>query len=225
MNARSPRNYPWSIPVQSGVLGAPGFVAGARERHIDARGSFSERIPVMAVGSNAAPAVLGDKLRHVLRRHGSTEVPIDVCSVVGLSVGHSAHVSLGGYVAATPFLTTAPSKASAYSLAWLTPDQLTALDATEPSYDRVLVPAGVQMTSQRPLVEGVYVYRSRHGLLGEDGDALSLRSQDSVFEWLQERLPVLAGRSALEQYADPEVREEIRAGLVRGQWVVPSGLS
>ncbi|MGB3186492.1 MAG: hypothetical protein WBB15_11580, partial [Ornithinimicrobium sp.] len=106
-------------------------------------------------------------------------VYIEVCRVAGLGVGHSAHLSAPGYVAAAPFcqhLTGPPSTTSAdlaggpdgpgrpdaessghrpddsaraYSLSWLSTAQAAALDATEPNYDRLPLRADAAVSNER----------------------------------------------------------------------------
>lgn len=232
MTTRSPQDYPWPVPLHDGLIGPNGFMAdspvspGARE-------TAQPRTPVLAVGSNASPEVLADKLATALADAPDEPVVVEICVAAGLAVGHSAHISRPGYVAATPFLMTPtgehlrPGHETAYSLGWFTDDQLAALDATEPNYDRVLLPPRVCAVarSSGATVNGVMVYRSRHGVLGDDGRALSLRPQDGIHRWLAQRLPHLAGRSDPSSYADPPARERVRVELIQRGLVVPSGLS
>ena len=92
------------------------------------------RALVLGVGSNADP-------RRVLRKLRSagtgTVVPFVTCTVAGLAVTHSAHVSAGGYVPMTP--AERPGGEVALVAAYVDPGQLAALDATEPNYQRLLL--------------------------------------------------------------------------------------
>lgn len=219
--------------MSDGLLGSAGFVPDVPwSTRVSAGGPT--RTAVLAVGSNAAVEVLTDKLRTVLLEAPHDPVAVEVCSVVGLAVGHSAHVSRGGFVAASPYLTDGDrpdpvgiGPATAFSVGWFTAGQLAALDATEPNYDRVMLPDQVSVTARGGdlRLSEVMVYRSVHGVLGERGRPLPLCSQEEVHRWLAERLPHLSGRSSTALYADPSARERVRVELVRRDLVVPSGLS
>ncbi len=233
MSTRLPQDYPWPVPLRDGLIGSGGLAPdvpwSSRTRPEGPR-----RTAVLAVGSNASTEVLADKLRKVIAEAPHLPVVVEVTAVAGLAVGHSAHVSARGFVAATPFLTAgeshdpvAPVPAPAYSVGWFTDDQLMALDATEPNYDRVMLPDQVTVTARGSdlRLSEVMVYRSVHGVLGEEGRPLPLRSQEQVHRWLAERLPHLFGRSSTATYADPRARERVRVEVIRRGLVVPSGLS
>src|SRR5918992_2265232 len=82
-------DYPGTPAPGSGVLDGDRYWPGRDGGRLDGR------TLVLAVGSNASPVVLAGKLR----RAGATgPVPMVRGDVDGLRVGHSAHVSLGGYV-------------------------------------------------------------------------------------------------------------------------------
>jgi hypothetical protein len=123
---------------------------------------IARRIPVLAVGSNAAPA----QLRRKLATGGPpTVVPITAVKVDGLSVGVSAHISKAGYVPATP-VPDPSSKNLLMWVTWLAQDQLLIMDKTEPNYDRIRVPGfcSIRLTSGQA-VSGCWLYVSRHGYL------------------------------------------------------------
>ncbi len=107
-----------------GALRAAG-VDGVRDRRL-----------VVAVGSNACPAVVARKLTG---GHVDPTVPFLRATVTGMAVGHSAHVSVAGYVAATAF--RRPGARTAVFASLLDRDQLACLDATEPNYTRRAVTA------------------------------------------------------------------------------------
>ncbi len=219
--------------MHDGLISRDGFTPDAPWSFRAAAGGQA-RTAVLAVGSNASPEVLAGKLLALLADPPDAEVAVEVCGVTGLAVGHSAHISQPGYVAATPYLTPhftsedpTCTPTTAYSLGWFTTEQLVALDATEPNYDRVTLPPTVCVTPRAGNVAlpGVMVYRSRHGVLGEEGRPLAMRSQDQIHRWLAQRLPHLSGRSSTTLYADPQVRDEARVELIRRGLVVPSGLT
>ncbi|GAA4430187.1 hypothetical protein GCM10023169_33270 [Georgenia halophila] len=170
---------------------------------------------VVAVGSNASPAVLREKLADLL----DGGVPLAPAAVEGLGVGHSSHVSAGGYIAAAPFRDD--DARSAVSVCWLDGEQLAALDATEPNYSRRRVAAGARCTlADGTLVPDAEVYDSRHGVLGDAGRPLSLGTQADVLTWLCDRLPEasqygLTGTvSDHDVLLDGDVREKVRRAVL-----------
>jgi hypothetical protein len=184
---------------------------------------MASRIPVLAVGSNAAPA----QLRRKFAATGEPiMVPITAVTVHGLSVGVSAHVSKAGYVPATPVPDS--SAKSRMWVTWLTSEEIKTMDETEPNYDRVLVPGScsVQLISGTA-VPGCWLYMSRHGFLAEpSGKPRKLIDQPNLISSLLEEVPVLAnlaGASPIEwvkRTRDERIRDEIRhlfrtAGIAR----------
>lgn len=131
-----PLSYPGDLPDQPFVLDH-GEVRPLNSGRFSTA-VMSERHLVVAVGSNAAPARLVEKL-------GADEVvPVVSAAVVGMDVRYSAHITRYGAVPTTAW----PSTGAAVSLPalLLDDDQLTALDATEPNYDRVpLAELGVRL--------------------------------------------------------------------------------
>lgn len=185
--------YPWSEPSRAGVLTSVGW---APEAHDFEASDLRDRTPVIAVGSNASAPVLTRKLGDLL----ATGLPVATCAVQGLGVGHLAHVSIRGFIAAAPFRRPATSDGepglTRTVVAWFDPAQLAALDATEPNYRRVplppdMVPApdGERHLLGHISLTGVQVYESVHGVLGQDGTPLTLGSQADVLGWLADRLP------------------------------------
>ena len=121
------------------------------------------RVPLLAIGSNASPA----QLRHKLRER--TVVPMTRARVSGIGIGVSAHVSLMGYVSASPF--RAPGRTRELFVIWLDADQLRLVDASEglftPSgnYQRLALPdSSVQLESGQ-VPDGVQLYVNRRGVL------------------------------------------------------------
>ncbi len=246
MPTRDPAHYPWPTPLRHGVIGSRGWSEQQWEP-----GRREGRLPVLAVGSNASPRVLSDKLGTLLGLDADP-VYIEVCRVSGLGVGHSAHLSAPGYMAAAPFyqriagpsstITSHPTGGSrnpggqrgpgegdpsrAYSLAWLSAAQADALDATEPNYDRLGLPADAVVSSERApaVIAGVTLYVSHHGVLAEGGQPVSLMSQPAARTWLRQRLQCLLGVVDDDAFARPSVRESVRQELASGGWVAPSGL-
>ncbi|TGB13936.1 hypothetical protein [Streptomyces sp. MZ04] len=129
-----------------------------------------DRTPVVAVGSNAAPAQVAYKLG---RLGISSAVPMVPVTVRGIAVGCSAHIGRAGYVAAAPYLD--PAAETSLVVSWLDLDQLRAVDDTEiPNYRRVLLPGGdfaMTMPSGDRL-DGAFAYVSSYGVLAYPGTGL-----------------------------------------------------
>ncbi len=157
-----PLDYPWPEPHEA----APDL-------------SLVGRTLVLAVGSNAYPSVLRRKLAAV-----DPAVPTAACVVTGLAVGHSAHVSAGGYIPAAPY--ASPGSRTPMRAGWFTPAQLAALDGTEPNYQRVSLP--VARFAIDLDVEAFDVYRSRWGVLAHLGVPLVFQGQREL-RALLERVP------------------------------------
>ena len=185
------------------------------------------RALVLGVGSNADP-------RRVLRKLRSagtgTVVPFVTCTVAGLAVTHSAHVSAGGYVPMTP--AERPGGEVALVAAYVDPGQLAALDATEPNYQRLLLD-GARYALRldgggRPA--SYYVYRSRHGVLRPDGELLPPLGQRELHERLfrgRDLAAVVGGSTAEERAAAlclPDVQQRVQECFRALGWVADSGL-
>ncbi|MDO5628905.1 MAG: hypothetical protein Q4G43_11350, partial [Mobilicoccus sp.] len=138
-----------------------------------------ERTLVVAIGSNASPAVLRRKFE---RRGVGAVVPMVRATAGNVAVGHSAHISRPGYVPAAPIASDGASTDVVASL--LDDEQLAALDATEPNYDRLLVDAThhplVFESGERP--ERYWLYVSARGVVGDDDGPTPLRSQAEIAE-------------------------------------------
>jgi|RhiMethySRZTD1v2_1073278.scaffolds.fasta_scaffold07745_7 hypothetical protein len=213
-------DYPGTPAPGSGVLDGDRFWPGRELDRLD------DRTMVLAVGANASPSVLA----HKLHRAGVTgTVGMVRAEVTGLAVGHSAYVSRCGYVPAGPY---AADETTAVVGLWLTGEQCTAVDATEPNYDRIDLrhhdhPLRLEI-GDTPTTYGVYV--SHWGVLAADGLPLRLGTQRELFA----RLSVMPALAALAPWDDPEaaVRELtdpathalIRDGFVAAGWVADAAL-
>jgi hypothetical protein len=208
-------------PSRAGALGAwrvefGGGDSKALDEVLGERGAAltGERIPVLAVGSNAAPA----QIRRKLSTAGLTAaVPVTAVTVDGLSVGVSAHVSNAGYVPATP-VPDPLAKSQRMWVTWLAPDELQTMDKTEPNYDRVLVPGScsIRLTPVQALSE-CWLYVSHHGYLTErSGEPRKLIDQSDLISSLLAEMPAatnLAGTSPEEWISrahDQTMRDGIR---------------
>ncbi|WLW58728.1 hypothetical protein [Streptomyces sp. YU58] len=173
--AEAPRDhpllYPGAWPQDSGLLD------GDRLLPLDVL-VHEDRVPVLAVGSNASPA----QLRHKMAEFGiRSPIPMVRARVTGIDVGVSAHVSRLGYVSASPF--DAPDTVRELFLTWLDAEQLAVIDASEGvplpngNYRRVWLPAPEVRIEVRAetgagmLLPGVFVYVNRHGVLHNGTEA------------------------------------------------------
>ncbi|WP_367325014.1 hypothetical protein [Streptomyces sp. HUAS ZL42] len=156
-----PLLYPGAWPRQSTLLD------GDRLLPLD-RLTYTDRTPVLAVGSNACPG----QLRRKMAESGITSpIPMVKAHVTGVGVGVSAHVSRMGYVSASPI--DAPDAVRELFVTWLDAEQLTVVDASEGvplpfgNYRRAWLPAPevrVELADGSALA-GVYTYVNRHGVL------------------------------------------------------------
>ncbi|WP_329214063.1 hypothetical protein OG352_03100 [Streptomyces sp. NBC_01485] len=150
-----PLSYPGAWPAGSGLLDGDRLLPLERLTH-------PGRTPVVAVGSNASPA----QLRHKMAEFGITSpVPMVRARVTGIDVGVSAHVSRLGYVSASPV--NAPAVTRELFVIWLDAEQLAVVDATEPNYDRVLLPAPdfrIELENGEALLDA-FAYVNHHGVL------------------------------------------------------------
>jgi hypothetical protein len=164
--------YPGALVSEPMVLSAPGDTR-SRVTDID----LTARAPVLALGSNGSLPTLRAKL---LVAGVSPVVPLFPALVTGLVLTHSAHVSLGGYVAATPL--EHREGATRGVLAWFSPAQLAVLDASEPNYVRQSADLERYPLSLLggPSPARFGVYRSIWGVLTSNGRPLRLRTQAAL---------------------------------------------
>lgn len=230
--------HPWLYPggpaTTSGVLAQGRFVAldadpGGLASVLAGVGEapLQERTLVVAIGSNVSPAVL---FRKFTTRGVSTCVPFLTGVVDGLAVGHSAHVSVPGYVPAAPFRSAGASTPVVAS--WLDAGQLRALDETEPTYRRLDVPSDAipLRLSHGPPPRSYALYVSRRGLFAPDGRTPApLMPQREILPTLYRYIThdsVHDGPDAVMKMLaeNRELREEIRRRLAEDGLVAPSGL-
>jgi hypothetical protein len=172
--------YPWVRPADSYLLRADGDVEllsalgePERERLIERFAApGGERLPLLAIGSNAAPEVLQRKFAHfpdpadrtVLAVHGHLHE---------FDVGYAAQPALYGALPATIF--PSPGTAVATMLLWVTPTQFTQLTWSELSYrlGRLRTRFAVDQTAGEHF-DDVLVFVSRWGALCVDDAPVAL---------------------------------------------------
>jgi hypothetical protein len=156
-----PLTYPGAWPAGSGLLNGDRLLP--LERLV-----YEDRVPVLAIGSNACPG----QLRHKMREFGiDSPVPMVRTRVSGVGVGVSAHVSRFGYVSASPV--ASPRGPSELFVIWLDDRQLAVIDASEGvplpagNFGRAWLPAP-DVRIELPdgsVLPGAYAYVNRHGVL------------------------------------------------------------
>ncbi|HYJ69439.1 MAG TPA: hypothetical protein VEX15_17440 [Nocardioidaceae bacterium] len=214
-------DYPGKRMPTSGLLDGDRFWPGKRLASIDGR-----RL-VLAVGSNADPAVLAGKLRWA---GAGGPVPMVLARAVGLAIGHSAHVSEGGYLPAAPYASAVTTPVVGL---WLTTAQLAGVDATEPNYRRVRLPASQWRLAidagEAP--DGYEVYASRWGVLAPDGGRpLALGRQVALHHRLAgladlaERAPWSDSAAVVAALRKPEQQSRVLQALADAGWVADAGI-
>ncbi|WP_327731140.1 hypothetical protein OG250_41000 [Streptomyces sp. NBC_00487] len=160
-----PLSYPGAWPDVSALLD------GNRMLPLDTL-VFEDRVPVLSVGSNACPA----QLVHKMAEHGvGCRIPMVKARVTGIGVGVSAHVSLLGYLSASPF--HSPGSTGELFITWLDEAQLAVVDASEGvdsptgNFHRAALPAAdfrVELESGHVL-DQAWIYVNRWGVLRDGG--------------------------------------------------------
>jgi hypothetical protein len=230
--------YPWSPAAESGLLTEGRFTPMDAAELVR---RAAARTPVVAVGSNASPVVLHRKLS---RGRAGGDVPFLAATLAGCGVGHSAHVSVAGYVAAAPYRWEGASTPVYVSL--LDDRQLACLDATEPNYVRRElscddVPLEVGGDASR--IGAFHLYDSRWGVIAPpQAEPLRLRTQEELHAHLRAHWPpypellertgdapagqAAGARAVIDRLAaDADLRTRVREALRESGWVRPSGLA
>jgi len=160
-----PEQYPWRPTDRPGVLADGRFLPSDEIDRVLAAfraRPMADRHRVLAVSSNASPEVMHRKMA---RAGLATPLAMTITRHEGVAVGHSAHVSLPGYIAAAPYRCARCVRR--FVALHLDDGQLAALDATEPNYNRIEH-------------EGTWIYTSRWQVLAVQGIPVTLRPQDDL---------------------------------------------
>lgn len=133
---------------------------------------WSERVPLLAYGSNAAPRALAHKL--ALSDDPVLVVPawLDDFDVV-----YSAHISPYGAVPAT--LQHSPGTAARVHVAYMTRDQHTVVSATEPNYEPTMFKSVVCRLDDDRTMPELCGYVSRYGCLLIDDSEVALTAVEA----------------------------------------------
>ncbi|WP_300681654.1 hypothetical protein [Nocardioides sp.] len=204
----------------------------------------ADRVPVLAIGSNAC----GAQMRHKAHAESfALGIPLLQATMVGARITHSSFLSSLGYVPAT--LAPAPGEVGTVHVQFLDADQVAALDRTEIGYQRRWLPAetvGVTLAGGKRLA-GTYAYVSDGGTLGDPGDpgdpdgsdgsdgsdatplgdSWPLMPQPALFARLRAASPTLSGLLADDEESvtlartDAGWRRAVNAALVEAALVLP----
>jgi hypothetical protein len=186
-----PLLYPWDPPEASGVMVGdcflplePGGLDGALEEANAA--PLDSRSLVVSIGSNASADVMRRKFA-AYHQPVSPVLPLVRGQLSNIAVGHSAHVSKAGYIAAAPY--PRPGQCTTVWVSWLDELQLLALEETEPNYRRIQLDGGACPLAldhgDRP--EDFSLFTSRWGVLTDgDGGTLPFVDQPALFGLLAE---------------------------------------
>ena len=152
--------YPFAIPEHSYL-----YIDG-EVRPLDGEAPELEgRVPVLAVGSNAAPEHLKAKFGQL---DGAQVIPVERARLFDFDSVYSAHVASYGSIPAT--LAPSPGTELALGVTWLTADQLSRMHETEGANYRFGQLSGVRVEigGARSL-DRVSAYVSVHGCLAVAG--------------------------------------------------------
>ena len=170
--------YPWSRPEGSFMV-SDGKVTllegmGAEERDRSIRhftAAEAGRLPVIAIGSNAAPKVLETKFAHFPGEEDRVVLAL-TGSLHDFDVGVAAQPALYGSMPATIF--PSPGTAVRATVLWVTPAQFTQLAWSEISYRLGRLRARFEVDESDTELDEVLVFVSRFGAFCVDGEPVAL---------------------------------------------------
>lgn len=156
------KTYPYDIPRHSYLFEDGDFRAVG-----DLSAHTAGLTPIIACGSNRAPAQLARKYRDFAH----VSIPVERAWVADFDVVYAAHITGYGSVAAN--LQHVPSARVEVSITWLADALLARMDATEGrghSYDLARLTGLSLATEGGRLMTEAYAYVYRGGCLRHDGD-------------------------------------------------------
>jgi hypothetical protein len=170
--------YPWARPAGSFALRGPEVALLAEiapaDRGREVRrftGADAGRLPVIAIGSNAAPEVLERKFAHFAKEEDRAAMAL-TGRLHEFDVGVAAQPALYGAMPATLF--PSPGTAVSASVLWVTPAQFTQLAWSEISYRLGSLKTRFEVEETDDVLEEVLVFVSRFGAFCLDGEPVAL---------------------------------------------------
>lgn len=222
----------WGLRVDGGPLAAATPRVERLDDALAAIGApaLAARRPVIAFGSNAAPAQLIDKFSVLAARH--RVVPVLRASIRGLSLSHSAHVSPPGYI---PYVVVEGSAADILraDVLWLDQGQLRALNRTEPNYRLAALDRYPLAVDSGQVIASFLAYQGIWGALrwAPDCTPAPAGSQHEVFDRLRgmDWFMALVGSGAPFELVsrlrtDAALRDAVRIELAHRGLVAGDGL-
>lgn len=170
--------YPWERPAGSyewrdgtvrpfSELGEPER-EDLIERYVSGAGP---RLPLLAIGSNAAPEVLERKFGHFPPGEERSVLALSG-HLHGFDIGAAAQPTIYGSMPATPF--ESPGTAVAATILWVTPDQFTQLTWSEITYRLGRLHTRFEIADAEMGFDDVLAFASRFGTFHVDGEPAAL---------------------------------------------------
>jgi hypothetical protein len=170
--------YPWERPAGSYRLSDAGVdlleamsPAERDEAIAEHTGGAEERLPLLAIGSNAAPDVLQAKFAHFPEARDRAVLALSG-RLHEFDVGFAAQPALYGSMPATLF--PSPGTAVCATVLWVTPAQFTQLAWSELSYRLGRLEARFEVDEGGAAFEEVLVFVSRFGAFRVGGEPVAL---------------------------------------------------
>jgi hypothetical protein len=203
--------YPWERPAGSyewrdgRVRHFAELEEPEREQVIERYTSGALRLPLLAIGSNAAPEVLKRKFGHF--PPGEERAVLALSGHLhGFDIGAAAQPAIYGSLPATPF--ESPGTAVAATVLWVTPAQFTQLTWSELTYRLGRLHTRFEVAEAGMGFDDVLVFASRFGTLQIDGGPAALAAvparHRSARAFTQRQLLDHAATLALGPGADAE---------------------
>lgn len=204
--------YPWERPAGSYEWRAgrvTPFAALDEAEREETIGRYTTgegpRLPLLAIGSNAAPEVLERKFGHF--PEGEERAVLALTGHLhGFDVGAAAQPTIYGSMPATVF--ESPGTAVAATVLWVTPDQFTQLTWSEVTYHLGRLHTRFEIADAEMGFDDVLVFVSRFGTFCVDGEPAALAAvparDRSARAFTQRELLDHAAELALGAGADAE---------------------
>lgn len=204
--------YPWLRPAGSyewrdgEVRPLAALTEAQRERLIAGYSAgVVPRLPLLAIGSNAAPEVLARKFAHFPA--GEERAVLALAGHLHeFDIGAAAQPTIYGSMPATPF--ESPGTAVAATVLWVTPDQFTQLTWSEVTYRLGRLHTRFEVADAGVGFDDVLVFASRFGTFQVEGAPAALAAvparDRAAPAYSQRQLLDSAARLALGPEADAE---------------------
>jgi len=175
--------YPWVRPAGSYRLTDAGVEPLAELSEAEREAAIAEltsdaggRLPVLAIGSNGAPAALERKFAHFAEGDDRTVLAL-TGRLHGFDVGAAPQPTIYGSMPATPF--PSPGTAVCATLLWVTPAQFTQLTWSELTYRLGRLRTRFESDDGLPDFDEVLVFVSRFGAFCVDGRPVALAAVEA----------------------------------------------